>query len=289
MDQTAADPQRSRAALESLFVSSLSDIERVTKYIARRHHLSSSETDDFLSEVNLAIIQGDYAVLSSFEGRSSLRTYLTTVIQRLFLDHRRKSWGKWRPSAEALRLGPVALRLELLLCRDGLRLEEAVETLRTNFSCDLSPEVLKDLASRLPRRINRRALSEAEEVLASLPAGELVRPDALLEGRRVGERAQGLIDDVMETLGPEDRIVLRMRFEDGISVADIARTLSLDQKRLYRRLEDILQILRRSLEERGLAWPDVESMIERGQCHLRLPRFGAKTAEARPSDQEVKA
>lgn len=288
MDESPTDAQRSRAEMERLFVSSLPDIERVTQHLARRHRLSPSETDDFLSEVNLAIIQGDYAILSSFEGRSSLRTYLTTVIHRLFLDFRRKSWGKWRPSAQALRLGPVALRLELLVCRDGLSLEEAVETLRTNFACDQSPESLRDLAARLPRRLSRRTLPEAEEVLASLPAGDLERPDAQLDGARISESAQGLISDVMATLGPEDRIVLRMRFEDGISVADIARTLRLDQKRLYRRLDDILQVLRRSLEERGLAWPEVERMIERGQCHLRLPRFLAKKPEARPSLQEVK-
>lgn len=289
MDQTAADPQRSRAALESLFVSSLPDIERVTKFIARRHRLSPSETDDLLSEVNLAIIESGYSVLGSFEGRSSLRTYLTTVIQRLFLDYRRKLWGKWRPSAEAQRRGPLALRLEMLLFRDGLNLDDAIETLRTNFACGESREVIVELAHGLPRRVSRRSLNESEQLLATVPAAEPSGPEAQLDGAWISEGAQRLITEVMETLAPQDRIVLRMRFEGGISVADIARTLRLDQKRLYRRLDEILDLFRKSLEARGLAWPDVERMIERGQCHLRLPLLEAETGPSRPSLEEVKA
>jgi len=289
MDQTSSDAQPPRAALESLFVSSLPDIEKVARFIARRHRLSPSETDDFISEVNLAIIQGEYAVLASFQGRSSLRTYLTTVIQRLFLDYRRKQWGKWRPSAEALRRGPLALRLEILLYRDGMSLEEALETLRTNFACNESREAISELAHRLPPRTSRRALSEGGEDLSSIPAGELVSPEAGLDGGRLNDRAQGLIAEVMERLDPQDRIVLRMRFEDDLSVADIARTLHLDQKRLYRRLDELLATFRKSLKERGLLWPDLEQMIERGQCHLCLSPVGAENEESRPSPSEAQA
>ena len=93
----------------------------------------------------------------------------------------------------------------------------------------------------------------------------------------------------MEGLDPQDRIVLRMRFEDDISVADIARTLHLDQKRLYRRIEEILQGFRRSLEAKGLGWAEVVPMIERGQCHLRLPPLAAEKPALRTSPSEVQA
>jgi RNA polymerase sigma factor for flagellar operon FliA len=289
MEKTVAEAQTSREALESLFVSSLPDIERVARFIARRQRLSPSETDDFLSEVNLAIIQSGYTVLGSFQGRSSLRTYLTTVIQRLFLDYRRKLWGKWRPSAEAQRRGPLALRLELLLYRDGLSLEEALETLRTNFACEESREAITELAHHLPPRTSRRALSEGGEDLATVPAGDLASPDAHIDGARTGDRTQRLINEVMEALEPRDRIVLRMRFEDDLSVADIARTLHLDQKRLYRRIDEMLVSFRKSLEERGLGWPDLERMIERGQCHLCLAPIEAENGETRPSPSEAQA
>ena len=50
-----------------------------------------------------------------FEGRSQLRTYLITVVQRHFLDDRNARWGKWRPSSIARRIGPIAVLLDLLV------------------------------------------------------------------------------------------------------------------------------------------------------------------------------
>ena len=289
MEKTPADAQLPRAERESLFLASLPDIDRVSRFVARRQRLSAAEADDFCSEVNLAFIRSDYAVLASFGGRSSLRTYLTTVIQRLFLDYRRRLWGKWRPSAEALRRGPLAMRLEVLLYREGMSLDAALETLRTNFSCPESREAMADLAHALPARTNRRAMMEGGEDLSALPAGDLASPEVQLEGKDTATRAQGLINEVMESLDPQDRIVLRMRFEDDISVADISRTLHLDQKRLYRRIEEMLAGFRKSLEERGLGWPAVARMIERGQCHLCLPPSMPETGHSRPSPEEVQA
>jgi RNA polymerase sigma factor (sigma-70 family) len=289
MDPTLTDAPLRRAELEGLFVSSLPDIERVSRSIARRNRLGPAEADDFCSEVNLKIIENNYAVFASFQGRSSLRTYLTTVIQRLFLDYRRRAWGKWRPSAEAHRRGPLAIRLEALLYRDGLSLEEALETMRTNLACEESREALTALAHNLPQRTSRRAISDGGADLESVSAPEFASPEVQLEGATTSARTQALIDASMLLLSAQDRIVLRLRFEDDISVADIARTLHLDQKRLYRRIEDLLQGFRKTLEGQGLGWPEVTRMIERGQCHLRLPMEPGEMTAARPSHAEAQA
>lgn len=288
-DQTPADTDARRAELEHVFLASIHDIERVTRFVARRHRLSQAEAEDFGGEVNLAIIEGNYAILGAFQGRSSLRTYLATVIHRLFLDYRRRLWGKWRPSAEAKRRGPVAQRLEMLLYRDGLSFDEAVETLQTNLGCGESREALAELAHLIPQRTDRRAAVEGVEDIEAVPADLVAGPEAQFEGARTSARAQGLINSVMEGLDPQDRIVLRLRFEDGVSVADIARRLHLDQKKLYRRIEDLLAEFRKSLSDRGLGWPEVVRMIDRGQCHLCLPPLAPENAGPRPSPNEVQA
>ena len=286
MDQSLADAQLRRAALERLFEASLPDIQRVARFVARRQRLTSTEADDFCSEVSLALIESDYAVLAAFQGRSSLRTYLTTVIQRQFLDYRRKLWGKWRPSAEALRRGPLALRLEILLHREGLSFDEAIETLKTNLACEESREALAEIAAALPPRPARRARAESGEEGSSVLAGDLASPEVQLEGRETAARAQVLVNRLLEALEAQDRIILRLRFEDDISVADIARTLHVDQKRLYRRVEVTLNSFRKSLEEGGLGWQEVARMIERGQCHLCLPPEASEKGAARPSPRE---
>ncbi len=160
MEQTVSQTAARRPELETLFVSAIPDVERAIHFVARRHRLSRTEEDDFAGEVKLALVENDYDVLARFQGRSSLRTYLTTVVQRLFLDHRCRLWGKWRPSAEAQRRGPVALRLEVLLYRDGLTFDEAVETLRTNFCVTETREELGELMQTLPVRGSRRAAGE---------------------------------------------------------------------------------------------------------------------------------
>jgi RNA polymerase sigma factor for flagellar operon FliA len=282
--QTGAD----RAEGEAAFLAALPQIEQAIRWVGRRNHLSGPEAEDFASEVKLAFIEGGYAVLSRYEGRSSLRTYLVTVVQRLFIDRRRREWGKWRPSAEARRLGAVALQLEALLHRDRLSLPEALQALRTNFGVEEAEHVLTAMAQRLPARERRiqEPLDEPGRPEAFTARAE--DPQGLLQSTETASRCQAALEGVVGALAPEDRLVLRMRFEDGLSVADVARILHLDQKKLYRRLEGILATLRRSLEAGGLAWSDVEALIERGQCHLRLPLVARReNSDPRPSPDQA--
>jgi len=65
--------------------------------------------------------------------------------------------------------------------------------------------------------------------------------------------------EVVQQLPPEERVITRMRFWDGISVADIARALGQEQKPLYRKLESIQARLKTWLEERGI---DRERAVE---------------------------
>ncbi len=54
-------------------------------------------------------------------------------------------------------------------------------------------------------------------------------------------------------LDPQDRLILRMNFEDNVSVADMARVMGLNQRRLYGQRDRILIRLRRGLESKGFS------------------------------------
>ena len=57
----------------------------------------------------------------------------------------------------------------------------------------------------------------------------------------------------LDELHPEDRLLLRIRFEDAVSVPEMARVLGLDSPfGLYRRLDKILKGLRAKLEALGI-------------------------------------
>jgi RNA polymerase sigma factor (sigma-70 family) len=249
---------------EAFFLANLPAIDAVVNQVCRRHHLNAAEADDFASEVRLHIIERNYEPLRKFQGRSSLRTYLTVVVQHLFLDYRNRLWGKWRPSAEARRRGPLAILLERLVTRDGWSCEQAMETLRINHQVE-ADEALRALAEKLTQRPPARqfvAESEADGV-ASLAAGS----DANVlraEHDFLAKRLQTALDRVRQTLTPEERLILKMRFEDSVPVADIARALHLNQKRLYRTIEQLLATLRQGLEAEGLDRGEVTALFADG-------------------------
>ena len=77
-------------------------LQRVIRSVARHHGLSPEDAEDFGQTVHLKLLERHYQVFDSYEGRSSLTTFLTVVVTRLLLDWRNATRGKWRPSASAI-------------------------------------------------------------------------------------------------------------------------------------------------------------------------------------------
>ncbi len=240
-----------RDSPKQTFETHIDLIERVIAWTCRRQRLSPDETEEFRSIIFVKLIQDDYAVLRKFRGRSSLRTYLTTVIQRQALDFKNQMLGKWRPSAAARRMGDVALQLETLVARDGRPLDEAIEILRVNHRVELSRGELECIASRLPvRRPRRTRVSLPDELSAD------DRADATLwaeEKRRLQCQATQRLEGLMAALSGEDRQILELRFERDFKICQIAAKLDLKPRPLYRRIKKCLRELRLGLESEGFS------------------------------------
>ena len=236
---------------QALFLSQLAVIERATEFTCSRHRIPASEAEEFAAHVMLKLVEDNYGILRKFQSRSSWRTYLTVVIQRLFLDWRTHAWGKWRPSAEASRRGAVAVLLERLLERDGYHFDEACEVLTINHQMSLSRSELDDLRAALPTRIRRRY--ESDDALALMPAtdatdGRVTSRDA----ERMADRLSAVLGRLLNGLGSQDRMLLTLRFEEGATIAAIAKKVGAEPKWLYRRFERLLRQLRVGLEREGL-------------------------------------
>ena len=230
---------------ERLFLDNLALIDRIVAATCRRHRLTAEEAEDFGSSVKLKLIANDYEVIRAFRQRCTLAGYLTAVIQRAFIDHRNHLWGRWRPSAEARRLGPLAIQLDMLLNRDGLTLAEA---------CLRLPEPrdeMERLAARLPARVRRHV--GGEDGLEDAPSHDR-SPEALLlekESDRARERLERALAEAIGQLPEEDQLVLHLRVYEGLRLVNIARSLGRDAKQLYRRWDAMLGHLRAALEQRG--------------------------------------
>lgn len=242
-----AIPMTSRS--HETYVEHAALIERAIARVCGRHQIFGAEAEEFAGVVRLHLLET--AVLQRFEGRSSLTSFLLVVISRLCQDWRNTRLGKWRPSAEARRLGDVAVRLETLTVRDGFTLDQAGESLRSQ-GIAISRAQLDALARRFPIR-HRRSFVPADEL--DRMAGDRRADETLAESESLeaAGRANAVVAAAVQELAAEDRLILRMRFEDGWSVSDIARVMRVEAKPLYRRFDRLLAGLRVKLEAAGLS------------------------------------
>ena len=256
---------------ESTYLEHLDSIERIAAFVARRAHLNADETAEFVQIVRVRLWEDNYAIIRKFEGRSSFTTYLTTVIARLVHQWRVERWGKWRPSAQARRLGDTAITLERLMTRDGFTLSEAINVLTTREGAKVSVAELEALYARLPCR-NPRPMEVSEEVSPDAAAVESDAGDRIesRDRERTARRIRETIAAVSKSFNPEDRVILKLRFKKGLKVPEIARTLGLDQKRVYKRLDKLFDTLRRALEQAGVGRADSDAVLVSGDHDICL-------------------
>jgi RNA polymerase sigma factor (sigma-70 family) len=240
-------------SLEREFLDHLPVINQVVQFIGRRHRLDPDAIEELQSAIHLKIIDNDYEVLRKFEARSSMRTCLTAVVQRHFLDSRTALWGRWRPCACARRAGPPGVMLDQLLTRDAISLDEAVARVRQRH--DVPEPALRSLAAQIPVRTPRRFVGEDVPSDAAMPP-----VDATLR-RDEAQRAESALGAALDALGSEDQIILKYRFVYGLQVSEISRMTGLEQKPLYRRLEGILTVMRREMEAQGLTREHVMAVV----------------------------
>ncbi len=267
----------------TLLVENLDLIDRVIGFTSRRQHLDAADAEEFASIVKLKLVENDYAIVRKFQGRSNFGTFLTIVLQRMLLDYRIHHWGKWHASAEAKRLGDLAVELEQLLYRDGRTLDDALPLLRAK-SPDVTRQSLEELAGKLPERRARRRmvdLSEAETVAAD--DGEATEENLrAAERQRISRRLSSAMREVIARLPEHDRLFLQLRFECRCTVAQIARSMHVEQKLLYRRIEKLMRDLRAELERAGIDPRDAADLIGREGAELD---FALGNAPLRPSNQ----
>jgi RNA polymerase sigma factor for flagellar operon FliA len=257
--------------VEQFFLINLREIERIIAYVCRCNHLARAEAEEFAAHVKLKLIEANYGVLRKFEGRSTFATYMTTVVQRLFFQYRVQMWGKWRPSAEAKRMGDKGITLERLLTRDGYSFGEAVEILTTVAEPVFTRVELEAMYLRLPPRQPRPVLVsdfDAPDVAADCPdAADQV---CSAEREKTLRKIVAVLDSEIASLDDEDRLILQMRFVHVKKVPEIGAALHLEQKRLYKRIVKMLTALRGALEAAGIGRKDIDDLLAHGEHEILL-------------------
>lgn len=270
-------------AIHNLYSEHSDTIESVLTYTRRAHRLSADDGDEFTSWARLRLLEDECAVLKKFRGLSTFKTFLVTVIQRLFLDWRIKEWGKWRPTADARRIGPVAIELERLVLRDHIEFDQAAETLISKGTAASREECDRAWAG-LPRRPARQRTGE--QALDAMPSPSIAcDPIAVEEQVVTAGKARLALADAIPSLTPQEQLIIRLRFQDGVTVARIAQLMGEEQKPLYRRIDQILGRLRAALTGAGITAEEVRELLGNPVVELGavFPAAGAGKAKVGPS------
>jgi RNA polymerase sigma factor for flagellar operon FliA len=245
---------------QRLFTDNLEKVEKLVRISSRRHHLSHVEQQDFASYVHVELLKDDCATLRKFQNRSSWWTFLATVIEKLALDFLIEKWGRWRPSAAAEKLGAIAVILDRLVHRDGHTPEEAIEIVRAHHAAGLSYAELHAMWGQIPPR--PRATNVGEEAAAAVSSTD--RAEVRLEEAALQheiDRVGRLLREAFAALPAQDRVMIALRYDHGLSMTEIAELMNSSVPTLHRRLDRSLKALRATLSRGGFDPRQISALI----------------------------
>ena len=122
---------------------------------------------------------------------------------------------------------------------------------------------------------------------ATVPAADDAEEKALAgERREKAQRLSPILSEAIKQRPKVDRQILVLHFNLEMTVAEIARSLGIEQKLLYPRMTKLKDSLREAAERAGFNSDDVADLV--GQEGLELD-FGLRTSDEGPStDNEGK-
>jgi RNA polymerase sigma factor (sigma-70 family) len=225
-------------------------IETVIRTVRREFRFQPDDGEDFGQDVRLRLIDPTHRILVKYKGDSNIHTYLYVVVRNLARDRRVQAWGRWRASAPARQHGPAGVRLEMLVIRDGRPLESALPMVLAEFP-DEDRARLSALAARFRPQSRRHYVGE--EVLEFVIGDHADAESMLMRGEEQArfERVSSAVAGALSHLDDTDQLLLKLCFEQNMSIADAARLLAADQKKLYRQRDAILKRVRDILRDEG--------------------------------------
>jgi RNA polymerase sigma factor (sigma-70 family) len=191
------------------------------------------------------------------DGRARFSTWLRVVVRNLCLDWHRARFGRRQVFRSVASLSATEQEIFGLLFLRRLSTQDAWSEFAQ--SCrGVSYTEFEITAEKLRRQLTSRQLwllSTASTTLESLDgdpelslAYQLVDPTPDPEAQAVLRQTHTSVDRVLEALHPSDRLLLRLRFSEGLGLQEVAKLVGLkDAQTAHRRIRNALDLVRRKL------------------------------------------
>jgi DNA-directed RNA polymerase specialized sigma24 family protein len=224
-----------------------------------RDHDSASDAFVFACE---RLRERRCARLATFDlaRAGSFETWLRAVAINLARDARRQRVGRLRPFALARRFPPLEQRVFRLRYEVGLTFDQIMASLGPEFP-GLTEARLAEadalVASRVSARqrwtlLTRRPRVEPLDSGSGGDAeGDYIPADAPnAEWIALARESHAALTSALRRLPPEDRLLVRLHVERGVTLAALAPTFGLaNAQAVHRRLRGILQRLKQELTD----------------------------------------
>lgn len=229
-----------------------------------RKHIHGDE--DEVRTVFVSVLESLYGrALAAFEGRASLATWLAVVVRAHAMEHLRRKLGRKRFPRSLEGLGPLEKRVFTLRHVEGWPLEAIQAQVRAEglpAGAESVNEALRIVEDHLDPGHRRRLAYNLEAGRQGGTSGRLleladllrldaeaVPHDPIENDAIAGERLADHVQSLLSRLSQEERDILRLRFEESRTAAEIAASLGLaDSRRVYTIAERALRRLRKWLD-----------------------------------------
>lgn len=211
--------------------------------------------------------------LQAHTGQGSFKSYLASLSWRLLEDFSRKRFGRVRPPLWIKKLGGIWSLLFSLLCLERLSVSDSVESASCRYPGRKKTSIEDDaltLLGRIPecgkQQGLERSLDESAEpdTLGNSPEQLLEKDEqehlfVALLGEVMGEEQDCRVPEAFASffakgleLAPEERLLLKLLYQDNVGVNRVGRLLGLNRDQVNGRLRRLLGRLRKEFQRMGL-------------------------------------
>jgi RNA polymerase sigma factor (sigma-70 family) len=231
-----------------------------------RHFESDSEdAADCFQFVCERLCESQFRRLRRFKanGPAKFTTWLRAVVRNLCLDWQRKQFGRPRLFRSVAQLSDVDRQVFHLVHERGTSETEALVHLAPNFP-ELTAETLSESIERVNHALTsnqrwllrtrtafgaRRSVDSDDRKQPAEPISAAHDPETLA----ISAERTKLLGRALRKLPSNERLLLRLRFEEELTLDQIAKLLQLgNAQRVDRQIKQILSGLRREFESGGV-------------------------------------
>ncbi len=236
------------------------------RHLVQRHEPDPSQSEDCFTWVCEALADDGFRRLRNFrpDGPARFRTWLVAVVANLCRDWRRRQRGRVRPFRAVTRLPELDQHVYRLIFVQGHSRTECVATLAPQFP-GLTDATVAEISGRLfglltpqqrwqlsarphtPLRAGSRQADRADD-----PMERVETPESGPEDQVAALQERQRLRQALARLAPEQRLLLRLRYERGLTLAEVARlTRQPDPFRANRRIQAALEALAQMMAQSG--------------------------------------